>query len=338
MPLRPLIRRRSAAFGLSLLFAVGAALAGNPPLPAADADAWLERIREAGRCSSYNGTLVYSDGSSVSSTRVVHFCEGADQYEVTEALDGKANVTLRHNGLVHTLWPGTHTVVIEQRGPLGAFPALLQPGGFHVEEIYELRVLGEDRVAGHDAHVLLLRPHDQARFAQRLWAERQSGLLLRAEMLAPDGSVMERISFSEIAIGGKAKPESVQRKMRAIEGMKIVRPVWRATSLDAEGWALDPPVPGFRLVGSIRRQIELQPASAPAASPSTVLQAIYSDGLTHLSVFVAPTGTQRKDALSTRIGATYTTMRQLGDHWVTVMGDVPLDTLSKFAAALRRKP
>ena len=38
------------------------------------------------------------------------------------------------------------------------------------------------------------------------------------------------------------------------------------------------------------------------------------------------------------VGATQTLMRQQGAWWVTVVGDVPAETLRRFADALERRP
>ncbi len=320
-----------------LLVACGIAVAG-PILPAANAKEWLQRIHDAGRCSNYHGTIVFSDGASVSSSRVMHFCEGHQQFESVESLDGKASRTLRHDDVVHTAWPAAKTVVIEQRDPLGAFPAVLQSADFGVEEHYEVQLLGDDRVAGFEATVILLKPRDAMRFAQKLWAERNSGLLLRADVLEADGSVMERVAFSELALDTKPRPEPIMKAMRSLDGWRVVRPPLHRSSLESEGWSMAPPVPGFRLVSTVKRQLDsVDPI--PSLPDPLVLQAIYSDGLTHLSLFVEPyDGRRHVRAMATRIGATYTMMRRQNDYWITVMGDVPLITLQQFAQALKRTP
>ena len=73
-----------------------------------------------------------------------------------------------------------------------------------------------------------------------------------------------------------------------------------------------------------------------ARSPG--LQTIYSDGLTYVSVFIEPFDPQRHArAMSTAVGPTQTLMQQLGDWWITVIGDVPPATLRQFAKGLERK-
>ena len=69
-----------------------------------------------------------------------------------------------------------------------------------------------------------------------------------------------------------------------------------------------------------------------------MVQAIYSDGLTYVSVFIEPYDARRHlRPIQTSSGATQTLMRRLGESWVTVVGDVPIVTLRRFAAALEPK-
>ena len=71
-----------------------------------------------------------------------------------------------------------------------------------------------------------------------------------------------------------------------------------------------------------------------------MLQAVFTDGLTHVSLFVEPYQPQRhRGELRARQGATGTLMQRRGEHWLTVVGDVPPATLKLFAEALdRRRP
>ena len=76
-----------------------------------------------------------------------------------------------------------------------------------VLENYELQKVGQDRVAGLDADVLMLKPRDRLRFPQRLWAHRETGLLLRNDVLAPGGEVLESSAFVDVRLGAKLQPD-----------------------------------------------------------------------------------------------------------------------------------
>lgn len=320
------------------------ALAQSAAAPAAsaaraipDARAWISRLHEAAKGRNYQGTLVVSTAMSVSSSRVAHFSDGDQQYERVEALDGEARSMLRHNEVVHTLWPRARVAVVEQRGARVRFPALSTGASeAGVLEWYEMRPLGTDRVAGFDAEVVVLKARDGLRFSQRLWAERQTGLLLRADILAPNGQMLESSAFSELVLGGKAKPAMVLEPLRQLDRYRVMRPAVLPTTLENEGWLLDATLlpRGFRQVQCAKRTLD--PNGGPNAP--VVLQSIYADGLTHVSLFVEPFDAKRHQAEAAgSIGATHTLTARHDDHWVTVMGDVPTETLRRFVAALERK-
>lgn len=298
-----------------------------------DVRSWMVRVQRAAATLNYQGTLVSSAAGVVSSSRVAHYNEGNQHYERVDALDGEARLVLRHNGITQTMWPRARLAVIEHRLTMPEFPGL--PPGVS-DDSYELRMLGSERVAGYEAQVLMFKPRDAHRFAQRLWAESSSGLMLRADVLGARGEVIESASFSDVTIGAKPNPQQVLQAMRKLDGFRIVRPAATRTKLDAEGWAVAHPVPGFQLVGCMRRELGAL-EEPPTATGSPVLMAVFSDGLTHVSVFVEPYDAQRHKPVATSLGATHTVMSRSGDWWITAMGDVPMATVELFSSALERR-
>ena len=57
---------------------------------------WLMRIHNAASQRNFQGTFVVSSPGVVSSARISHFHEGADQCERIEPLEGQARQVLRH--------------------------------------------------------------------------------------------------------------------------------------------------------------------------------------------------------------------------------------------------
>jgi sigma-E factor negative regulatory protein RseB len=312
----------------------------NGAAPQTDVRSWLLRIHDAAGRRNFQGTFVVSGGGNVASARISHFCEGPNQYERIESLDGRQRKVYRHNDVVHTVWPSSHIAMIEQRGMLSSFPALLQAGDDGIGDWYDVRAEGSERVAGHDADVLAVRARDALRYGYRLWADRASGLLLRAEVVGEKGDVLETSAFSEVAIGVRPQPETVLQAMRKLDGYRVVRPLLTPTRLEAEGWTMRQVAPGFRQVSCVSRQIDHPGEASNAAASPPVLQSIYSDGLTYVSVFIEPFRPERHTRpLLAAVGATSTLAQRQGDWWVTVVGDTPPATLKLFAAALeRRKP
>ncbi len=324
-----------AAIGLALLGGVAGALAQPAPLSLADALPWLGRIQHAAANSSYHGTLMFSAGGVMSSSRVTHICDGHQRYERIEVLDGRARLQYRHNEQMLTLWPASKLARIEQRDPVAEFPALPASAVPHALESYELSLLARDRIAGHEADVLMFKPHDKHRFAQRLWADRSTGLLLRNDVIGPGGEVLETSAFTDLQIGGKSSPEAVLGPMRRLEGYRVQRPQAERAQIEAEGWTLLRQVPGFTLTSCTKRPLD---AGTEAGAPVPVLQSVFSDGLTHVSVFIEPYDAQRhKQPMGTSLGATHSLMNRHGDWWFTVVGEVPMATVQQFEALFERK-
>lgn len=313
------------------------ALPAGAALDQREVRAWLMRIHEAASRRNFHGTFVVSAGGAVSSARIAHYHEGGSQFERIDALDGQMRRVFRHNHLVHTLWPHNRVALVEQRESMNSFPALLQEGDDRIALSYDVRALGLDRVTGREAHMLQLRPKDEHRYGYRLWADKSTGLLLRSEVIGERGQVLESSAFSDVTIGVRPQPEAVLQPMGRLEGYRVIRPTLTPTQLDAEGWSLRAPVAGFRQVSCVRRPLDAAGPGEQASAPD-VLQAIYSDGLTYVSLFVEPYDEKRHErAVNTVIGATRTMMRRQGDWWITVVGDVPAATLGMFVTALERK-
>ena len=94
--------------------------------------------------------------------------------------------------------------------------------------------------------------------------------------------------------------------------------------------------PGFRQVSCVNRQMDSSGDAEVTAQQ--VLQAIYVDGMTYVSVFVEPFKPKRHTRpMPAAVGATQTLSMRQGDWWVTVVGDVPAATLRVFANGLERK-
>jgi sigma-E factor negative regulatory protein RseB len=306
-----------------------------PALGAAPSDgaAWLQRLRDAAQQHNFQGTLVHSAGGMVSSSRVAHYGEGGHQYERLEMLDGQLRRVFRHDDQVLTLWPERKLAVIEQREPGTSMPVLMRARpDAQLLERYEWRPQGSDRVAGHEAHVVLLHPRDGLRFAQRLWMDPHTAMPLRVDLLAGDGRVLESAAFTELALDVRAQPETVLRPMRRLDGYRVLRPALVRTRLEAEGWSV-PAVPGFEPLSCVKRVLD----DSEDGHAGTTLQAVWADGLTHVSLFIEPYREGQHHPVQTAIGATHTLMQRQGAWWITVVGEVPPATLHKFAAGLVRR-
>ena len=295
----------------------------------------LDRIQAAARHENYEGVFVFQHGNFVQSSRIAHYSTHADgEFESVESLDGQPRKLLRHDDDLYTFVPDRHICVVEKRLNKDSFPSLISESGAQVLSVYDPKLLGADRVAGLDAQVIELDPKDAFRFAYKLWADAKSGLLLRVQTLDTSGQVLAQVAFTQVRVGVPAQKAGIAAGMRASSGWTLVRPPVSPVDMQAQGWRMAPDVPGFHQIRELRR---LMAARDPNAAPIPVDQAVFSDGLSTISVFVEPAeGNSRKEGAGST-GATHVLVTRYRDYWITVLGEVPQATLQRFASAIEYK-
>jgi sigma-E factor negative regulatory protein RseB len=121
--------------------------------------------------------------------------------------------------------------------------------------------------------------------------------------------------------------------MNKLRGYQVVKADVARTRLEDEGWRLQPPVDGFKPISCVKRPVDGSPSRADAPM---LVQAVYSDGLAYVSVFIEPRHDERHKPMMSSWGATSTLMQPRDETWITVVGDVPMATLERFAEALKR--
>lgn len=334
----------SALLGAVLALSAGAGW-GLPPSGASDdiasrqvpaeergISAWLTRMHEASRTRNYVGTFVVSSETMLASARIWHACEGDQQIERVDSLTGPARSTFRRNDHVVTFLQDSKVARIEKRESLGLFPNLLQGSDASIPQFYMARRIGDDRVAGFEADIVLVKPKDTQRYGYRIWSEKKTGLVIKLQTLDLDGRVLEQAAFSELQLDAPVRMDKLARMMTKTSGFR--KEVLEAVQTDpaAEGWSMRIPVAGFKAMSCIKR-----PSQGDAVQAGTV-QWVFSDGLTSVSLFLESFDAQRhvKEGV-VAVGATQSLTVRHQDWWVTAVGEVPSRTLKAFANALERK-
>ena len=294
-------------------------------------------MQSAAQRLSYSGTFVYQQGSQMRSSRITHILAGKNELEKLEVLDGKPREYLRNNDDVACYIPDAKTVLVEKRVTRDVFPAILGADPADLVSHYNLSMGGEERVAGRDCQVIMLEPKDKLRYGYRFWADKGSGLLLRAQTLDGKGDVVEQISFTQIEIGPIDRSR-IRPSYADTHGWRIEKAAM--SSVDLSGWSVTPP-PGFRKIQEVRRLIS-DTASAGASSPQKrpaereVSQIVFSDGLAAISVFIE-SGGQGHNEGAIQQGALNIIGRRQGDYWLTVVGEVPAAAIRQVSNSIELK-
>lgn len=305
--------------------------AGKAAAPQRDIRQWLERLHEAARERAYIGTFVVTTGDEIAASKIWHVCDGTQQMERIETLTGASRTILRHNDEVLTFVPALKVAVREKREGLRLFPGFLDTPANHIADHYRAQWVGSDRVAGFNADVVDFIAQDARRFGYRVWAEQQTGLVVKLQTRKADGHVLEQVAFTELQLDAPVRMEVLARQMSQTDGYREQQVVLQKTTPEAQGWRMKPEMAGFQATGCHTRIDGTVPGGP-------VMQCVFSDGMASVSLFVETFDPQRHTKeKTTAVGATHSVTQRLGDHWVTVMGEVPAETLRLFTRDLERR-
>lgn len=289
-------------------------------------EAWLQAIQSAAQRTNYSGTIFYQQGAEVRVSRIVHQFDGVASRERLQVLDGERREYIRKADEVQCLLPEARRVIVEKR-PLGSnFPALSTAAPADILRSYLLRRGPVERVADVECQVIVLEPKDGVRYGYKLWVERTTGLLLRAQMLNERQDVIEQMAFTDVHLGETLDLTRVKPSW-STDGWRVEKVETRPVDF-ASRWTLDLPE-GFRQLSALTRRF--------AGGGRDTWQAVYSDGLATFSVFVeAERGSIGANQARKR-GPINAYVHLIGDTMVTVVGEVPPETVKGVALSVKAR-
>lgn len=295
-----------------------------------DAHVWLERMTQAAQALNYDGTFVYRSGQQMESMRIIHRADSSGERSRLVSLSGAKREVLRTRTQVICILPDDKSVVVAKTRPPSLFAATLISARKGFASYYALSVSGGDRVAGRSTEVIDLAPKDSYRYGYRLWVDRETGLLLKSDLLGEGGMPLEQFIYTSISlpteipdsllepgISGRALTWHISEEKKNLD--EDAESQWEVTWLP-DGFMMsdhaDNPVPTSRM---------------------PVQQMVYTDGLASLSVFIEhlDSAGEPLEGLSV-MGALNAYGRLLDGYQVTVVGEVPASTVQSVAGSVVR--
>jgi sigma-E factor negative regulatory protein RseB len=298
-----------------------------------DANGWLKKIYRATQTLSYTGTFVYQQGGHSETSRITRQVDASGDYEKLVSLDGTPREVVRFGDEVKCYLPESQTVKIDKHGGVRGFPALLPAQISNLAEYYEIIKRGTARFAEFECQEIVLTPKDALRYGYQLWADKASGMLVKARVFNERGETVEQFTFTELSIGRGPGREKRRATIEArSKDWRIEQAAVVPTNLADAGWTIRADIPGFHKVVEVMRTLE---KSRPVG------QQVYSDGLAAVSVFIEPLA-GRAEPLQpglSSIGAVNIYTREVANHAVTVVGETPAASVRRIAQTVEyRRP
>jgi sigma-E factor negative regulatory protein RseB len=302
-----------------------AALAGNAfageSLPLPDAVSWLQKMADASRHVAYDGVFVFQHGDIMQTLHIVNQPTGPSKDTQITSMDGAQREVRCTQGASVNMVVNGGSIRVERRLNARHFPDLLPSNAAPLTNWYGVRLGRADRVAGLDCQNIELVPKDHYRWGYVLCADQDNYLPLRAVMVNDAGQPLLQYSFAEVRIGSGHLSDMPKVNSAAEEPPRAG---------DNDNLVVGRLPPGFSRVAAIKRRLPNR--------PQDVDHWVFSDGLTHISMFIEPAlhpvetvrGESRKGMLNLLT-------RQLG-HWrITVVGDAPWPAVESIAMSLSER-
>ena len=224
--------------------------------------------------------------------------------------------------------PDSMTVKVDKQPGQQAFPAVLPRQFKELTENYSISRGEVERVGGYTCQIIVLQPKDRMRYGHRLWADMNTGMLLKAKTINERNEVVEQFAFTQLQIGGNISRDRVRSSFsRESRGWRVEDSAATNANLAEAGWSIRAKPSGFRTVAELVRTL---------GGISGVGHIVLSDGLAAVSVFIEPAAGKQPvpQAGLVRQGAINVYMRPLGGYWVTVIGEAPAESVKYIANAV----
>jgi sigma-E factor negative regulatory protein RseB len=307
------------------------ALAGST-----DARALIGRMNEALARRNYDGVFVQQIGTRRETWRIIHRMRDGRMTERLISTDGSGREFVRNGAEAVWYFPDRKVVLVEQRGRASGYITALYGVDADTEKFYQLRSSEQPvRVRGFMARLVTVEPRDALRYGYRYWIDEKTSMPVRTQLVSASGEVIAEISFISMALPDVVdedllKPDADTTGYRWLRRDKPGAPNSVKMAFVARQDLLPP---GFRV-----KTFRNMPASA---DPAPRTRFIISDGLAWVSVFIEDgsegdrPGAMRRSEGLVQMGTTAAYSLISAGHRITVVGEVPADTVRAIAAAIQ---
>lgn len=286
-------------YTVSIAVLVGV-LAWSSPSVANEAGDLLAKMRSAVHTLDYTGTLVYSQGNELSNYQISHTVENGAEKESVVRLAQGASAAENVESFSLTKFQQVQS---------------------QMEEMYALDLGGQELIANRSCQIVVARPRDKMRYLQRYCIEPETGMLLKYSLVDRSHRTVEQLMFTALDIAVPAQAAALPPPVQPNPAMPAVLP-------PATGWVFASLPAGFQQVQDLRQEgMNGQPP---------IRQIILSDGMTSVSVFIAPPGAPSMvDSIGISSGAMNIYATEVAQHQVTLVGEVPALTLQRISENLQ---
>lgn len=278
---------------------------------------------------NYQGTFVFWRDQKLEAMRVAHGSKNGHIWVSLKSLNGEPRELIHVNGEVTSILPEKHLVSINEMTSNLPFHPDLPKDIKQLNKHYTLSLSGEDRVAERETQVVLVEPKDNYRYGFKYWLDKESGMMLRCDVINKNHKALEHIMFTEFHYLDKPPADSFKRT-KIPQGYSIIKQNETKQLKAGNHWYARQLPKGFMMTKNILKPMRKK--------QSTVQQLVFSDGLASVSVFIDKNVTKPHNLDGhTSMGSVNAYGLMMDNHQITAIGEVPADTVKLIAQSIRHR-
>lgn len=310
-------------FFVVFLLSIGVASARESDL---NAQQVLAKMNRAMDVLNYQGTVAFLKNGKLEPMRYVHAVENGVQQERLLSLNSPLREIIREAGKVSCLFKETRQTIVDHRPFERSFLVEVPRNLDALGDIYQFEIAGEEDVAMLPSYVVAIQPKDNARYPRKIWVEKQRFLPLKVVVYDNSGVLLEQVVFTEIEVKDSLPFVDV-KFLDAVYPAKHIHQLPTQSS-DQAAFVLTSLPKGFREVFFARKPMH------NAEQPVDHL--LLSDGFTSVSIYMENKSAAMQPGLQS-VGAVNSYSRTISNYQLTVMGEVPADTVKSIAEGIKLK-
>lgn len=300
----------------------------SAPVIADSAMGWVQKMSDAMRNLSYRGNFVYMHENQLESMQISHLKNAMGEKERLISLNGEAREVIRDNQNLTCIWPASRKIVIDTARKNSFSPIFIPEDIARLEKFYDMRLVGQDRIADMDTMVVHINPKDKLRYGMKFWINSQNGLMMKSSLINEHNMEIEQVMFTSLKLFDGDEKLEIDTMPPIDESYTRVQYHRGESANSIEGdnaWLLTNTPRGFWRESVLKRKIP--------GSDHFIQQMVYTDGLASLSIFIERQ-TSESHRGGTSMGAVNAFIRILNNHSVTAIGEVPAITVKLVAESV----
>lgn len=310
-------------FFVVLLFSIGRVLADEAEVNGLHV---LMKMTHTMEVLNYQGTVAFLRNGKLEPMKYVHAAKNGVEQERLSSLNSPMREIIRDSNRVICSYKDTQQIVVDHR-PFERSFLIDIPGKLdNLGAIYQFEIVGEEDVAMLPSYVVAIQAKDNFRYSRKIWIEKRQFLPLKIVIYDRTGESLEQVVFTEIEVKDALPFVDINFSETAPQ-VQHIRQQRTQTAAQAPFVATNIPQ-GFREIFFTRRPMH--------KTGQLVDHLLLSDGFASVSVYMENKNGVMKSGLQTA-GAVNSFSRTIGNMQITVMGEVPAETVNYIAEGIKLK-